>query len=184
MTYCNLDINKACHDVHCDGLHKATEATFLKAVFFILCWNVQKLTMCNRAKHSSPVLNFFPLALKNSPLLNKQRNYYTNRLFKSLIIRCSYSTMAYTFSSYFIRYTCAVFQGALTPGNPYHAWGRLTPKVQRSVPCSSTTRFVGPGTVGGGGLQYSTDAHARAQAQSADFAVTVCGRFTLNSGRQ
>ncbi len=28
------------------------------------------------------------------------------------------------------------------------------------------------------------DARARAQARSADIAVTVCGGFTLNSGRQ
>ncbi len=47
-----------------------------------------------------------------------------------------------------------------------------------------TARFVDPVTVGRGGLHHGTDAHARAQAQSADITVTVCGAFTLNSGRQ
>ncbi len=65
-------------------------------------------------------------------------------------------------------------KGAVTLGNPYR---------ERSVPYSSTARFVGSGTVGSGGLQYGMDALARAQARSADITVTVCGRFTLNSGR-
>ncbi len=49
---------------------------------------------------------------------------------------------------------------------------------------STPYRFVGPGTVGRGGLWHRVDVHARAQARSADIAVTVCGGFTVNSGRQ
>ncbi len=48
---------------------------------------------------------------------------------------------------------------------------------ERSIPCPSTARFVGPGTFGRGGLQHGVDAQALAQARSADIAVTVCGGF-------
>ncbi len=43
---------------------------------------------------------------------------------------------------------------------------------------------MGPKTIGRGRLWHSMDAHAGAQACSADIAVTVCGGFTLNSGIQ
>ncbi len=52
---------------------------------------------------------------------------------------------------------------------------------EHPVPCPSIARFVGPCTVGRGGLQHSTDAHARAQA---NITVIVCGGSTLDSGRQ
>ncbi len=44
-------------------------------------------------------------------------------------------------------------------------------------------RFVSPGMVERGELQFGTDAHARALTWSTNIIVTVCGGFTLNSGR-
>ncbi len=70
---------------------------------------------------------------------------------------------------------------------PEHVWlpkSSLVDQCERSFPCSRAARFAGPGTVTRAELQHGTDAHPRAQARSANIAVTVCGGFTLNSGRQ
>ncbi len=57
-----------------------------------------------------------------------------------------------------------------------------SPVCLTSVSAPYCARFVGPGMVERGGLQHCTDAQAR--ARGVDIAVTVCGGFTLNSGRQ
>ncbi len=51
----------------------------------------------------------------------------------------------------------------------YYLLGRT--HTRQSVHCGA--QFIGPGTVGGGGLHHLTDAHAQAQTQSADITATV-----------